>query len=184
MTNLQEKRLVISRMEVVPPSAALPPPGASATTTTTPTAAAAGAAASSTAATGTDGAGSAVKWATLPNGPILHDENAAAAAVVALPGTGDSCTYCFSAKGYAERPAPLGKLRVTWRPSPEGVAAARAAGDGGSNAAMLPPPDETAAEGAAVTEFPLPVLSARPPALSARLKAPPHARVGEEFSMR
>lgn len=172
VTNLQEKRLVISRMEVVPPSAPAPPPAS-------PTAAAA---LSTAAATGMDAAGNAVKWATLPNGPVLHDDTAAAAAAVALPGTGDSYTCCFSAKGYAERPAPLGKLRVTWRPRPE-------AGDG-DGAAVSPPPDETAAAaaaagaGAAVTEFPLPVLSARPPALSARLKAPPHARVGEEFSMR
>ena len=177
MTNLQEKRLEISRMEVVPPSAATPPPASSTTAAALTTTAAAPAPAA--AATGTDGAGTAVKWATLPNGPILHDETAAA--VVALPGTGDSYTCCFSAKGYAERPAPLGKLRVTWRPRPEA-----GAGDGdGGGAEASPPLDETAAAaGAAVTEFPLPVLSARPPALSARLKAPPHARVGEEFSMR
>lgn len=171
MTNLQEKRLLISRMEVVPPSDTPTPPASSITMT-------AAAAASST----DDAGGNAVKWASLPNGPVLHDETAAAA--VALPGTGDSHTCCFSAKGYPDRPAPLGKLRVTWRPRLEEEVAA--AGGGGDGAAMSPPVDETAATGAgaAVTEFPLPVLSARPPALSARLKAPPHARVGEEFSMR
>lgn len=222
MTNLQEKRLVISRMEVVrpPPAAAIPFSPSAATTsalTATPTtnATAAGAVDSAT-----DGADDTVLWANLPNGPVLYDEKAAGATAgaaeaaaaaaagaaivpkagggeVALPGAGDSYTCCFTAKGHSEHPAPLGKLRVTWRPEDNAAAATAAAtaavtGRGGYYGPPIVPPSPVfdragaaaAAVGEAVTEFPLPVLSARPPALSARLKVPPHARVGVEFSMR
>ncbi|CAN0077679.1 unnamed protein product [Scytosiphon promiscuus] len=185
-------------MEVLPPSPTLP---ASATSPRTP-AAPAPAAATTTgsgdaAGDATGDVGDAVRWATLPDGPVLHDEAApvgggggggdgGGCVQVALPGTGDSYTCCFAAKGDAEEPAPLGRLRVTWRP--EGTEAGER-GVGGVLASSVPAEKAAAAAavgsvGEAVTEFPLPVLSARPPALSARLKAPPHARVGEEFTMR
>lgn len=109
-------------------------------------------------------------WASLPNGSLLHDDAGGDAShSVVLPGPGDSYTCCFNAKGDARRPAPLGRLRVVWRP--EGMT--RGGGVVGDGGPVL-----------ATAEFPLPVLSARPPALSARLKVPPHARVGEEFSFR
>ncbi|CAM9580402.1 unnamed protein product [Ectocarpus sp. 13 AM-2016] len=183
LTNLQEKRLVVSRMEVVPPLASS---SSSSTTaaTASPASATTAAAAATPAASSDGGAEGTVTWATLPNGPVLHDDDAATAAraasggsgagVVALPGTGDTYTCCFAAKGEAERPAPLGKLRVTWRPDETG---------GGDGTTTSPATGGGEAAVGGVTEFPLPVLTARPPALSARLKAPPHARVGVEFSM-
>lgn len=206
VTNLQEKRLVITRMEVVPPSptAGLPAPPSPAATTAA------------------DAGDDTVTWANLPNGPVLYDERVTAAAAtattgaaaspataakaaiatksggggeVALSGAGDSYTCCFTARGHSEHPAPLGKLKVTWRPEDDAgatPAVAAAVGDGGpsdqagvgSTAAAAAVAAAAAAVGEAVTEFPLPVLSARPPTLSARLKVPPHARVGVEFSMR
>ncbi|CAN0027179.1 unnamed protein product [Ectocarpus sp. 6 AP-2014] len=182
LTNLQEKRLVVSRMEVVPPAASSSSSSTTAAAVNPASAAtSATAAAAAPAASSDSGAEGTVTWATLPNGPVLHDDDAATAAsggsgggVVALPGTGDTYTCCFAAKGEAERPAPLGKLRVTWRPDEtgEGDGPTTSPTTGGGEAAV-----------GGVTEFPLPVLTARPPALSARLKAPPHARVGVEFSI-
>lgn len=184
-------------MEIVPPSTVVEPAG---------TLAAVG--------NGGDGGGAAAStalaWASLPNGPVLHDDGFTSAAaplvetcageaieksaVVVLPGTGDSYTCCFTATGDADRPSPLGKLRVTWRPGEDARQGGSGKGvdGGGTSIAPVSVISEEAAEGGgegigggqAVTEFPLPVLSARPPALSARLKAPPHARVGEEFSIR
>lgn len=173
---------MVSRMEVLPPpspSSATSPgsPIAPAVPTTTTTGAAAD--------TSDRNTGNAVRWATLPNGPVVHDEAASAGVQVALPGSGDTYTCCFAASGDADRPAPLGRLRVTWRP--EGTEAGGA--EGGGVTPSVPVGQGGAAAGGgsvgeAVTDFPLPVLSARPPALSARLKAPPHARVGEQFTMR
>ncbi|CAN0086336.1 unnamed protein product [Ectocarpus fasciculatus] len=92
LTNLQEKRLVVSRMEVVPPSASS---SSSSTTTTaaanpasaTTTTAAAAAAAAPAAASDGDAEGT-VTWATLPNGPVLYDDDAATAAAAAAAGGG------------------------------------------------------------------------------------------------
>lgn len=92
---------------------------------------------------------------------------------IALAGTGDSHSCCFLAAGDAEYPSPLGRLRVSWK------SRGGDAGERGSRGTEVSE-DESAA---AVTDFPLPVLSARPPAVSARLRAPPHARVGEAFSI-
>ncbi|CAM9549331.1 unnamed protein product, partial [Ectocarpus sp. 4 AP-2014] len=182
LTNLQEKRLVVSRIEVVPPSASSSSSSTTAAAANPASAATAAAAAAAAPAASSDGGAESTRtWATLPNGPVLHDDDAATAAsggggggLVALPGTGDTYTCCFAAKGEAERPAPLGKLRVTWRPDETG---------GGNGPTMSPATGGGEAAIGGVTEFPLPVLTARPPALSARLKAPPHARVGVEFSM-
>lgn len=193
---------MVSRMEIVPPSPLAESVGPL------------GVISSAAAASAT------LDWASLPNGPVLHDDGfvsasaslvktppggAAKRPAIVLPGTGDSYTCCFTAAGDADRPSPLGKLRVTWRPEEDARSSARAgAGGGPSSLSLSPAPapaisslsSSSSAEEArggvrggvggaqAVTEFPLPVLSARPPALSARLKAPPHARVGEEFSIR
>ena len=194
---------MVSRMEIVPPSSLAEP------VAPPPVISSAAAAASAT-----------VGWANFPDGPVLHDDGfgSASASLVknppggtakrpemVLPGTGDSYTCCFTAAGDADRPSPLGKLRVTWRPEEDARSSARAvAGCGSSSLSLSPapaisssssPPYSFAEEARggvrggvgraqAVTEFPLPVLSARPPALSARLKAPPHARIGEAFSIR
>lgn len=135
-----------------------------------------------------------------PAGEACRDGNPKAkrpsTAVVALAGTADSYTCCFMARGDAEHRSPLGKLRVTWKPEqaekqPEEEEVGRSGrGNGGGRIGSSVEAFgrgggvAVGAGAVAVTEFPLPVLSARPPALSARLKAPPYARVGEEFSIR
>lgn len=154
-----------------------------------------------------------IPWARLPNGPVIHDDaylsdgaenptdavvagekragqtrrKPAAANVIALAGTGDSYTCCFLAAGDETYPSPLGRLRVTWKPRRE----AGEAREEGKRASKPQSPleglgGEDVVEGGlgAVTDFLLPVLVARPPVASARLRAPPHARVGEEFTIR
>lgn len=227
MTNLQDRRIAISRMEVVPPSPS-PPASASGSSSTSPNPSAASSpppynspplpntanfatvANSIGGSAGVENADTGMSWAGLTNGPVLHDENApvsstgtkgedsttaaaAVAKVVALPGTGDSYTCCFTARGFAERPAPLGKLRVTWRPESTSTSKMAMTAGGDSGLASPSGTKRDSEEGYSLgdglepqtfTDFSLPVLSPRPPALSARLDAPPHARVGVEFALR
>lgn len=202
VTNLQARRLAIYRMEVLPPQPSSTSP-ASLGKTISPASLTPKSDASNLLQSSTSAEDSMTSWAHLPNGPIVHDASrhtcgshgATSEGIITLAGTGDSYSCYFIAVGDIRRVSPLGKLRVTWKPEREsdigGAGGAGIEGEADASASLVHEGVgdgsrgvEAFTQNAVATIFQLPILAARPPLPSARLKAPPHARVGEAFSIR